>query len=142
MNKSKNFPTVSLKDVPARLDSLILKAMAKEPAQRFQSADEFREALERPAATLEEMLEPIAVPPARSATVIPIASGLRAAALPPAMPIPIAPPIIRPIGGDGSGAITVQAQSWRWSSVELALAGVFMFIVATVAFLAFLTMRS
>jgi serine/threonine protein kinase len=33
-------------DVPAALDSVILKAMAKEPPQRFQSANEFREALE------------------------------------------------------------------------------------------------
>jgi serine/threonine protein kinase len=123
-------------DVPARLDALILKAMAKDPAQRYQSADEFREALERPAETLEEILEPIAETPTRSAMVIPIASGSRA-------PAPLPTPIVRPMPGDSSGgAISVQVASWRWGSVELALAGVFMFIVAMVAFLAFLTMRS
>ena len=124
-------------DVPARLDPIILKAMAKEPAQRYQSADEFREALELPAETLEEILEPAAETTTRSASVIPIASGSRAAGSP-----PMSVPIVRQIPDNSSGAISVQVPSWRWSSVELALAGVFLFIVATVAFLAFLTMRS
>jgi serine/threonine protein kinase len=126
-------------DVPAHLDALILKAMAKEPSLRFQNADEFREALERPAATLEEMIAPseesYAETAKRGASVIPFASGSR-------QPPPLSTPIVRPMHGDGSGAITVTVPTWRWGSVELALAGVFMFIVATVAFLAFLTMRS
>jgi len=128
-------PSKNRAEVPTHLDAVILKAMAKEPPLRYQSADEFREALERPA-TLEEMLDPVqqAETPTR-ATVIPIASGSR-------QPAPVRTPIVRPMHGDGSGAITVTVPSLRWGSVELALAGVFMFIVATVAFLAFLTMRS
>ena len=126
-------------DVPKHLDPIILKAMAKEPPLRFQSADEFREALERPAATLEEMIAPIEESDGeiakRGASVIPFASGSRA-------PSPLPTPIVRPMPGNGAGAITVTVPSWRWGSVELALAGVFMFIVATVAFIAFLTMRS
>jgi hypothetical protein len=133
-------PSKVRSNVPKHLDAIILKAMAKEPALRFQTADEFREALERPVETLEEILAPIAETWAEAeaptrATVIPIASGSRAPAL-------LSTPIVRPMHGNGSGAITVQAAMWRWGSVELALAGVFMFIVATVAFLAFLTMRS
>jgi serine/threonine protein kinase len=129
-------------DVPAHLDPIILKAMAKEPAQRFQSADEFCEALKRPVENIAEMLPPMdnnddeIEVPSRVASVIPIASGSRAAVA------QFSTPVVRQMPGDGSGAMSVEVQSWRWGSVELALAGVFMFIVATVAFLAFLTMRS
>jgi|SRR5579862_2073398 len=127
-------------NVPAHLDPLILKAMAKEPAQRFQSADEFREALERPATTREEIITPISETQLRGAMVIPFASGSRATVAQLAS-TPVSTPIVRPLPGDGFGGMTVPASS-RWGWIELAFAGVFMFIVATVALVAFMTMKS
>ena len=108
--------------------------MAKEPAQRFQSADEFREAL-------EEILAPISETQPRGASVVPIAFGSRAPVAQLAASTPVSTPIVRPIPGAGSGAITVPASS-RWGLVELGLAGVFMFIVVTAVLVAFLTIKS
>jgi len=45
LNKQPQPPVILGMDLPARLNEIILRAMAKNPAQRFQSADEFCQAL-------------------------------------------------------------------------------------------------
>ena len=45
LNKQPKPPTLLRTDLPAGLSDVIMKAVAKEPAQRFQSANEFCEAL-------------------------------------------------------------------------------------------------
>jgi serine/threonine-protein kinase len=47
-------PSASGQDVPLELDRIVLKSMAKDPANRFQGAREFREALEIAAGTLPQ----------------------------------------------------------------------------------------
>ncbi|MBI3645876.1 MAG: serine/threonine protein kinase [Acidobacteriales bacterium] len=46
VNQTSAPPSEKLPGLPPELDPLILKALAKDPAQRFQSAKEFRDALE------------------------------------------------------------------------------------------------
>jgi len=117
-------------DVPAALDPVILKAMAKEPAQRFQNADEFREAL-------EEIPAPASETQPRGSSVVPIAFGSHA----PVAELAASTPVRGHGTGAGSGAIIVPPL-WRCDSVDFALAGVCMFIAAIVAFVSFLTMQS
>lgn len=50
-------PSTSGGNIPSELDGIVLKAMAKDPANRFQSAREFREALEVAAASLPQAAE-------------------------------------------------------------------------------------
>lgn len=47
VNENPPAPSVVSRAVPAELDPLVLKAMAKEPGQRYQSAVEFRADVER-----------------------------------------------------------------------------------------------
>src|SRR5882762_3736910 len=56
-------PPVELSaDLPASLNQIILMALAKEPAQRFQTADAFRNALKSVATSLKTATVPIAAP--------------------------------------------------------------------------------
>jgi eukaryotic-like serine/threonine-protein kinase len=89
-------PPIELKpDLPPAISSLILMAIAKEPAKRFQSADAFAAAirsvspkLEGTAAALPPSITPISFPPA-GATVTASAVPSNAAA---SMPLPAARP--------------------------------------------------
>jgi serine/threonine-protein kinase len=62
-------PSELVPDLPPQLNGIILHSMAKEPADRFQSADEFREAVE----AIRQMLPaPAAMMPAAVAPVRPV----------------------------------------------------------------------
>ncbi len=88
-------------DLPAALNEIILLAIAKEPAQRFQSADAFRNALNsvrsalpatsRAAQTATAMIAPaVAAPPPQSATPPASINDLPTATM--QTPAPMAPP--------------------------------------------------
>jgi hypothetical protein len=63
--------------IPSEIENAVLKALAKNPDQRFQSAEQFSAALERPeefylAATMADAMP---VPPDRRVTVAPVAAA-------------------------------------------------------------------
>jgi serine/threonine-protein kinase len=79
-------------DLPGQLNGIILHSMAKEPAERFQSANEFRQALDMlsatmPAPVVASQSMPSAVPIGATA-VMAGAAGMT----PPAMDVPMAMP--------------------------------------------------
>jgi serine/threonine-protein kinase len=100
-------------DLPPQLNEVILRALAKEPLDRYQTAQEFREALERvqPPAPLPQ-LQP------------------KAAEMPP--PRPALPPLTPPVAGLPAGAAS-------WTSPQLLAAGIFVFLMMALAFYAVLT---
>ncbi len=129
--------------VPTELDDLILTALAKDPSQRFQTADEFRQALEAMSAAADRVADraddasPAPEPEERqTATVISMPSNGHVS---PSHEVAVAP--MMPAMHTAE-PLTMPGPPQRWGSVELTLAGICMFIVATMAFLAFLTMRS
>ncbi len=121
VNKVPQAPQDLNPGVPEELSQIIQKALAKDPADRFQTADEMREAI-------ENMAEQPAAAPAQQAR----AEAPRHEPAPhpqPAKPAPL-PTLLRAAG---------PAQTGR-PSVELMAAGVFfVFIIVAVAFFAFLT---
>jgi serine/threonine-protein kinase len=96
-------------DLPPALNQIILKALAKDATQRFQTAAEFRDAL--------ESLKP---------------SSQRAAKAAPALP-----PLGR-TGATAAAAARALVEGPSWYSPRMILAGVFMFLIVAVAFFAFL----
>jgi hypothetical protein len=74
-------PSRRNRGVPPCYDAIVLKAMAKEPAGRYQSADEFREALEKaePWATAHVVARRVRV--SRAAVMMVLAPALLAAGL-------------------------------------------------------------
>lgn len=141
-------------EIPAELDRIIMTALAKGPSQRFQRAEEFRAALDRltglpqtaalhqtPAlAKTEETSIAVAAenppPPASHiAATSAITSGPGSAPQPapashqPSVTVPSLP------------LIAAQEQAVPlWGLREVTLAGVFVLLIATIAFLAFVTM--
>ena len=97
-------------DLPPALNEIILKALAKDPAERFASAEEFQAALAALNLIPRQESTPLPAPEPR-------------AALPPL------------IGGTRDGAPAVHL----WQPTELIAAGVFMFIVVAVVVLVLLT---
>jgi eukaryotic-like serine/threonine-protein kinase len=92
-------PPIELQpDLPATLNQIILMAMAKDPAQRFQSAEAFDNALRSVAATLPKSaagaVAAVGASPAGAAAV-PHGSALTAAAAAPP-PAPAAPQTVQP----------------------------------------------
>jgi serine/threonine protein kinase len=97
-------PPITLRDdLPASLNEIIMMAMAKDPAERFQSADAFRAALKTvpvsplPAAdtTLTPTPKPGATPKPSSATTLvetPLPPRVSTVAARPHMPAPVPPP--------------------------------------------------
>lgn len=86
--------------VPPELDQVVLKALAKDPAERYQSAQEFRQTLESVKAALESPSEPAEGEPAvaSSAEIPPVAA-------PPPAPVPApvaAAPMFQAISSPGS----------------------------------------
>lgn len=108
-------------EVPPEIERIILKALAKDPAERFQTADELRKALLRHALeTTRAALQEISAEVRREAE--PVA---REAVHPVAAPRPVSP---------------AAAPSFTWGPKELFGAGVLVFVVATSVFLAVLMM--
>ena len=110
-------PPLELRPVlPPALNEIILKALAKDPADRFASAEEFQAAL----AALNLI-------PRQESTVVATAAA----------PAPAPPAALPPLSGvtrDGTVA------SHRWQPSELIAAGVFMFIVVTVVVFVLMTL--
>jgi len=93
--------------VPAWVDVIVGRALAKSPADRFQTADEFREALQRAAAGLPiEIATTMIVPPELVATMPPRtkAAATEADMLRPPVPPPPPPPAPAPTLATGSAA--------------------------------------
>jgi hypothetical protein len=120
-------PPIALRDdLPASLNEIIMMAMAKDPAERFQSADAFRAALKTvpvsplPAAdtTLTPTPKPGATPKPSSATTLvetPLPPRASTVAAPPRAPAPVptpapaapaaaAPQVPHPVAARPSGA--------------------------------------
>ena len=92
-------PSLRNPEVPAALDEVVRKAVAKDPAMRFQTADEFRLALQ----SVVPGEHPIAVPVSvLEAEAVPIAA-------PPPAPAPIPIPIPRTRGFHASRAAILMA---------------------------------
>ena len=112
MNELPQAPSLLNKDVPAEVSEIVLTAMAKDPALRFQTAEEFRQRLDpshvaRPAATAAA---------APAASVSSASSGQHAPAVQPAPQTP--------------------ATLWNWR--RLFLAGCVTFLVVMLTFIAVL----
>ncbi|MEO7145119.1 MAG: serine/threonine-protein kinase [Bryobacteraceae bacterium] len=120
-------PSAAHPGVPPEFDAVILKAMAKDPAERFQTAQEFAASLDEIKLTLEGNV----AGPARSNGIIPLSAP------PPGTPSPI-PPL--PSSGTPMPVASAVPQ-WRvhpWRSpqviaqVMLAAAGLFLVAVFAV----------
>jgi serine/threonine-protein kinase len=133
VEKDPKTPSSINKDVPAEFDRIILKALAKDPALRFQDAGEFRVALETAERSLTAM--PIATEPQVSHPVReqPVAS-VSAPASGPATPSALHAPL-------PSSALQEQRTSSRekvasrWGYWQLLLAGIGMFLLVTLVFI-------
>ncbi|MGA8152341.1 MAG: serine/threonine-protein kinase [Terriglobales bacterium] len=89
-------PPIELRaDMPAALNEIILLAMAKEPAQRFQSADAFRKALGTVRAQLEKSGAVVAA--TQTATSTPVTTALFQGQTAPANPIHDLPTASAPV---------------------------------------------
>jgi len=111
-------------EIPKELDELILTALAKDPAQRFQTADEFSNAL------AEGKLPGEGKRPAAVSLATPVRTG---AADAPRLP--------------SAAAAQTKSDSWmnqwlfaKWTYAELALGGVITSIILTLVFIALMTM--
>jgi eukaryotic-like serine/threonine-protein kinase len=145
-------------EIPADLDRMIMTALAKEPSERFQHAEEFRAALESltgshqaPGLPTPRLDHPAETPvtgaaktPPRPAPQVAITPGNKSA-------IPSSPSSgPQPAPASHKPSLTVpslpliaaqeQAGSSLWGPREVMVAGVFVLLIATIAFLAFLTM--
>jgi serine/threonine-protein kinase len=74
-------PSTHNPEIPAALDGIILKALSKDPAQRFQSADEFRVALRQALPAYSTVITPPSAPRAAVAPVEPKRSRRQFAAM-------------------------------------------------------------
>ena len=101
-------------EVPLELEEIILKALAKEPKRRFQSADEFRAALQGTIAPASPPVAPVAP------------------ASPPVVPEPPTPAVAAPM-------FQTTASS-GWGTRELIAAGIVAAILGTVVVLTLLMM--
>jgi eukaryotic-like serine/threonine-protein kinase len=95
--------------VPTALDAVVLKAMSKDPANRFQSADEFD-------AALTEAERNPSVPPVETASFAPVPVATPETAEPSAAPPPPAPP--REDEEEGK-----RRRWWRWAIIGVLIAG-------------------
>jgi beta-lactam-binding protein with PASTA domain len=95
--------------VPTALDAVVLKAMSKDPANRFQSADEFD-------AALTEAERNPSVPPVETASFAPVPVATPETAEPSGAPPPPAPP--REDEEEGK-----RRRWWRWAIIGVLIAG-------------------
>ena len=113
--------------VPKELDAVVLKALAKDPAGRYQTAADFRQALAAIAAEAPEPARPAEITAAEPAPPEPAASPLVAPEpAPPAPPaLPANLPLSAPVFGSSPAAPFPR---------ELMLAGVFLLLVGIATF--------
>jgi len=157
VNNAPKAPSSVKSGLPEALDEVILKALAKDPAQRFQTAAEFAEALgqiER-VSKEEPAVKPASIPVSAKAP-SPAAMAARAGSSrpatiaatsvleppkmkPPAPPAAKAPAeavaAVRNLGLAAGGG----ARARQWSMGELILGGVLTSAVLTLVFLAIMT---
>ena len=110
--------------VPEELERIILRAIAKDPAQRFQTADEFQAALKNLTVTPEK--------PAQAAHAEPGPA--------PETPAPLLPP---PAPADGASAILfAQGSSGGWAGREFTVVGITSAAMALFLLAAYLLFRN
>jgi serine/threonine-protein kinase len=110
-------------DVPKELDPVILRALAKDPAQRFQTADEFGAAIERVKAALDGVgASPQAAPPATPPREV----------LPAAQPVATLPP------AGQAAPLFAGVSSSGWGIRELLIVGATALAMSVFAFVAYL----
>jgi serine/threonine-protein kinase len=114
VNKPPQPPTDARPGLPPELNEIILRALAKDPLDRYQTAREFREVLEH--------VQPL--PPA------PVVQQMGAEASTP--PRPALPPLVPPVAGQPAGIAS-------WTSPQLLAAGIFVFLMMAIAFYVVLT---
>ena len=144
VNQTPNPPSELQPSLLPELDRIILRALAKEPSDRFQSAKEFGEALEsvKPAEKA-----PLQMPRRERAPEAPARSSHEtpADALPPLRRpdrTKHVSPAEEPVPTDIPSVVlprVVEGQPGVWQTPHLMAAGVLMFIVVAIAFWAFLT---
>ena len=109
VNELPPAPTIVNPEVPAELSEIILTAMAKDPSLRYQTAEEFRQRLDR----IRGVHQPAGGPVQR--------------------PVPIkTPDVVMTMTAQPAG----RAISWHWNSWRLWAAGFFTFLIVVLALLA------
>jgi serine/threonine protein kinase len=92
-------PSVVNTNIPGKLSDIVLKALAKNPDDRFQSAEDFLSALKNTGLNTTQLQQFVAVKGAHSSPAMPVvASGVAAsgvATLPPSKQVAPAPPVSR-----------------------------------------------
>lgn len=117
VNKAPQPPIELCPGLPAAVNEIILKALAKEPLDRYQTAKEFREAL--------EIVQPAPLPEPPAAVVPPPPVGTDK---------PVPPPLAQPWPGFPAGASV-----YSMTTPQLWAAGIFLFLMMLIAFYAVLT---
>jgi serine/threonine-protein kinase len=133
VNTPPKHPSEVNAEVPRGLGDLVLKALAKEPAQRFQTAQEFRVALEWAAANRGEVPADAAVPmPAHSE------AQLMQPVPVPAARVPHVSSAVAASSVDSAGSFFGNSLVWKLA-ISLAVAAV-TFMLGTVAVFAYMEM--
>lgn len=117
VNQAPQPPLEWQPELPAAINEIILKALAKEPLDRHQTAKEFREGLEAgaPAPVVKPVAAVVPAPPVEA---------------PPRVNLP---PLARPIPGAPGGASIASM-----TTPQMLVAGVFLFLMMLIAFYAVL----
>ncbi len=115
-------PVEIMPDLPKVLNEIILISVAKDPAQRFQTAEAFRAALQhvpavpvaaQPVAPPPSAVPPLAIPPAPSRPVDPVLTTpipSTGGAMPPVLPVtPVPPPMTAGRSGNRGLYVTLGA---------------------------------
>ncbi len=117
VNQAPQPPVERQPELPGAINDVILKALAKEPLDRHQTAKEFREALEAvaPGPVVKPVAAVVPAPPVEA---------------PPQVSLP---PLVRPVPGTPSGASIASM-----TTPQMLVAGVFLFLMMLIAFFAVL----
>jgi len=113
-------PSAVNANLPAELNDIVLKAMAKDPASRFQAAEEFRDALDMLGGAPQTAPQTVAKPVAPPAPIPPV--------------VPLAPEAELTGGQAAEEELVTEMPESRWNSWGLVAAGLFTFLVAVWAF--------
>ena len=150
-------PSAINPDVPRELDAVILTAMAKETSQRFQSADAFRDAIEKTKLAAEKTTtvktSPEAAPVSAKPQVVSHEEQAQAAPLPAPSnqdnrvgkiasdlvarscgPVSIDPPFLAGSFISKPGFPDVGTLPFTWGRAQLTVAGIIMAVIVLLAF--------